>query len=175
MKMRLSGAGGQGIILLGVVLAETALDKGYNALQSQSYGPEARGGASKCEVIISEDEILYPKIDHPDLVLALTQDSNDKYASKLEEDTILIVDEGVEVSEDVGTKHIYKLPIIKTATGEFKKPIVANIIAMGAIAKITKIFDYDTLAKRVLNKVPVATKELNENALRRGMEIVNEC
>ncbi len=81
MQIRLSGAGGQGVILLGIILADSAIESGYNAIQSQSYGPEARGGASKCEVIISQDEIFYPKVRVPDLLLALTQDSYDKYSS----------------------------------------------------------------------------------------------
>ena len=79
VELRLSGSGGQGVILIGIILAEAAIDMGKNAIQSQAYGPEARGGSSKSEVIISDDEIYFTKVNKPNLFLALTQDAYDKY------------------------------------------------------------------------------------------------
>ena len=72
-EIRLSGTGGQGLILAGIILAEAAIIDGFNAVQSQSYGPEARGGASKAEVIISDEEINYPKIGNAGILLAMSQ------------------------------------------------------------------------------------------------------
>ena len=96
-EIRLSGSGGQGIILAGIVLAEAALYEKMNAVQSQSYGPEARGGASKSEVIISSEAIDYPKVTSPDLVLALTTEAYKKYAKNLPEGTQVVVDSSVNV------------------------------------------------------------------------------
>ena len=91
--IRFSGSGGQGIITAGILLAQAAAIKGgKNAVQSQSYGPEARGGASKAEVIISDDEINYPKIVSPDIVISLTQEAYNKYAVDLKDDAVVIVD-----------------------------------------------------------------------------------
>ncbi len=172
MQIRLSGSGGQGIILLGIVLAESAIESGLNAIQSQSYGPEARGGASKCEVIISEDEIYYPKVRVPDLLLSLTQDSYDKYSNDITEDTIIIVDSSIETREM--NNKVYKVPIIDTAVNKIKKPISANIVALGIVSKVIGLFNPDTVLKCILRKVPAGTEKLNENALYAGMELISE-
>lgn len=92
-EIRLSGSGGQGIILMGIILAEAAIMNGVNAIQSQSYGPEARGGASKAEVIINDGEIDFPKVRKPDILLALTQEAFDKYIVDIKEGGIVILDE----------------------------------------------------------------------------------
>ncbi len=96
-EMRLTGSGGQGLILAGIIFAEAALLDGNNSLQSQSYGPEARGGASKAEVIISKEEIDFPKVEMPDVLLSLTQVACDKYSGEIADDGILIVDETVNL------------------------------------------------------------------------------
>src|SRR5690554_6703906 len=98
LEMRLSGSGGQGIVLASIIFADAALQGGLNVVQTQSFGPEARGEASKSEVIISKDNIKYPMVTKPDVLLALTQKSYEKYVSDLGKDAILVVDEGVEVN-----------------------------------------------------------------------------
>ncbi len=104
--IRFSGSGGQGIITAGILLAQAAAIKGgKNAVQSQSYGPEARGGASKAEVIISDDEINYPKIVNPDIVISLTQEAYNKYAVDLKDDAVVIVDASM-VHEYDNTKYL---------------------------------------------------------------------
>ena len=100
-QIRLSGSGGQGLILAGVILAEAALNDGKIAVQSQSYGPEARGGASKAEVIISDNEILYPKVAEANLLLSLTQKSFDSYSKDISKDCCVIVDSSVVTPEGV--------------------------------------------------------------------------
>ncbi len=172
MQIRLSGAGGQGVILMGIILADTAIESGYNAIQSQSYGPEARGGASKCEVIISEDDIYYPKVRIPDLLLALTQDSYDKYSTDITDDTLIIVDSSIDINES--NNKVYKAPIIHTAVNDIRKPISANIIALGVVVKIIGLFNPDTVLKCILKKVPRGTEKLNENALYAGMGLISE-
>jgi 2-oxoglutarate ferredoxin oxidoreductase subunit gamma len=170
--MRLSGSGGQGLITGGIILAEAAILDGKNALQSQSYGPEARGGASKAEVIISESEIKFPKVDKCDFLLAMTQLSCDKYLTDLRSGGILVIDSSVEIPERDDIK-VYSVPILDTAEHKLGKPMVANIIALGAIYKITGIVSEESLEKAVLSRVPKGTEELNKKALIEGFNLIS--
>jgi len=169
-EIRLSGSGGQGLILCGIILAEAAIMDGLNAVQSQSYGPEARGGASKAEVIISDADIHYPKVRKPDIFIALTQKAYDKYVDTIEEDGIIIIDRSVKTSNAKGDSE-YKLPILDTAKDVVGKAMVANIVALGAINSIAKLISDETLEKAVLNRVPPGTEELNRKALEEGKKL----
>lgn len=170
-EIRLSGSGGQGLILGGIILAEAALNDGKNAVQSQSYGPEARGGASKAEVIISDDEINYPKVRDCDILLSLTQIACDKYIETLKENGVLIIDDSVEVPQRNDIK-VYCLPILRTAAEKVGKPMVANIVALAVINAITKVTTNESLQKAVLKRVPRGTEEVNVNALTEGFNLV---
>jgi len=172
-EIRLSGSGGQGLILAGIILAEAAIQDGKNAVQSQSYGPEARGGASKAEVIISDEEIDYPKVRDCDLLLALTQLACDKYVSTLKKGGTLVIDDTIKCPQRDDIKLI-SIPILNTANEKLKKPLVANIIALGAINSILEIVSKDSLKKAVLARVPKGTEELNESALEEGMKLIKE-
>ena len=172
IEIRLSGSGGQGLLLCGIVLAEAAILDGKNAVQTQSYGPEARGGASKSEVIISDGDIYYPKVRKPDVFLALTQEAYDKYVGSVKEDGIIIVDKSVKVS-DVKCAGIYSLPILDTAKNVVGKAMVANIVALGTINEITGLVSPESLEKAVLNRVPKGTEDLNRKALEAGRNICN--
>lgn len=169
-EVRLSGSGGQGLLLAGIILAEAAITDGKNAVQTQSYGPEARGGASKSEVVISEDVIDFPKVRNCDVLLALTQKSYDQYNEGLKDDGILIIDSSVSVGSDVKSK-IYSVPIIDTAAKVLGKPMVTNIVALGAIVEITKMVSNAALESAVLSRVPKGTEDLNRKALALGYEI----
>lgn len=170
-EIRLSGSGGQGLILGGIILAEAAILDGKNAVQSQSYGPEARGGASKAEVIISRDEIDYPKVEKADLLLSLTQIACDKYIHTLKENGILVVDSSITLPENVPYK-VIQIPILSTATDKMQRPMVANIIAMGAIQAITGAVSKESLEASVLNRVPRGTEKLNKEALMEGYILI---
>ncbi len=170
-QIRLSGTGGQGILLAGIILAEGAIGAGYNAVQSQSYGPEARGGASKAEVIISSSDIDYPKVTAPDVILALTQEAYDKYAADITAEGMLVLDDAIEVSGSDQCQ-VFKLPIIATARGELGRVIVANMVALGAIIELTKMYDYTFIEAAVLRRVPKGTEELNKKALQTGVKLV---
>jgi 2-oxoglutarate ferredoxin oxidoreductase subunit gamma len=141
-----------------------------NSIQTQSYGPEARGGASKSEVIISSDAIDFPKVRNCDILLALTQKSYEQYSEGLRDDGILIIDSSVNVAV-TGNKKIFRVPILDTAVKELGKPMVTNIIALGAIVEITKLITKDSLEKAVLERVPKGTEELNKKALSMGYDI----
>lgn len=170
IEIRLSGSGGQGLLLAGIVLAEAAILDGKNAVQTQSYGPEARGGASKSEVIISDEEIFYPRVRKPGVFLALTQEAYDKYVGSMEKDGIIIVDQSVKIT-DVKCAENYQLPILDTAKNVVGRAMVANIVALGTINEITGLISPEALEKAVLNRVPKGTEELNRKALAAGRGI----
>lgn len=171
-EIRFSGSGGQGLILAGVIFAEAAaiFDK-KNAVQSQSYGPEARGGASKSEVILSDETIDFPKATAIDLQLSLTQESCTKYYKDIKGNGTLLVDEDFVREVPKGTFKVIKLPIIRTAAEQIGKAFVANIVAIGAIAALTGQVTYESVEKAVLSRVPKGTEDLNRKALLAGYEL----
>jgi 2-oxoglutarate ferredoxin oxidoreductase subunit gamma len=171
-EIRLTGSGGQGLILGGIILAEAAIMEGNNAVQSQSYGPEARGGASKAEVIISNKEIDFPKVVKADIMLSLTQVALDKYADTIKEDGILVVDSSLDVPSDLKAKKVVSIPILNTAKEVIGKSMVANIVALGAIRQLSDIVSKESLEEAVLSRVPKGTEELNKRALQEGYNLV---
>lgn len=174
-EVRLSGEGGQGLVLAGKILAEAAaIYDGKNATQSQSYGPEARGGASRSEVIISDEDIDYPKATNIDLLLALTQESCDKYSKDLKQEGILLVDSVAVTKLPEGKFKIYRLPIIDIARDRIGRAVVANIVALGVIAQLCQIITVEALESAVLARVPKGTEELNIKALKTGIEVAQE-
>lgn len=173
VELRLSGSGGQGLLLAGIILSEAAINEDKNAIQTQSYGPEARGGASKAEVIISNDDIDFPKVTAPNIVLALTQVAADKYVSSIREDGIVIVDSKIVLPEDLKAKKIISVPIIETAAEKVGRAIVANIVAIGVIAEATGVVSKESVEKAVLSRVPKGTEDLNKKALAEGYLLAN--
>ncbi|OGL51360.1 MAG: 2-oxoglutarate ferredoxin oxidoreductase subunit gamma [Candidatus Schekmanbacteria bacterium RIFCSPHIGHO2_02_FULL_38_11] len=174
-EVRLSGSGGQGLILGGVILAEAAtIYDGKNAVQSQSYGPEARGGASKSDVIISNEEIDYPKATTIDTLLSLTQEACNKYVKDLKDGGTLIIDSDMVKNIPAGNYKVIKLPIVDIAKRKVGKIITANIVALGALVEITKIVSKQAIEKAVLARVPKAFLELNKTALEAGFEAARQ-
>jgi len=167
-ELRLSGSGGQGLILGGVILAEAALLDGKCAIQSQSYGPEARGGSSKAEVIISDSDIDFVKVQKCDMLLCLTQAAYDKYGKEFT--SVLILDESLNMKYPAPEK-VVKIPILASTAGKLGKPMVANIVALGAINGILNLVSKESLAEAVLTNVPKGTEELNKRALELGYEL----
>jgi 2-oxoglutarate ferredoxin oxidoreductase subunit gamma len=170
-EIRLTGSGGQGIILAGIILAEAAIGEGNNAIQSQSYGPEARGGASKAEVIISSEDIHFPKVQQPNYLLALTQVAADKYLKEIDENCVVIIDSAINVPSTIKAKKVISVPILKTATDVIGKSIVGNIIAVGAITEITGVVSKEAVENAVLSRVPKGTEDLNKSALEEGYKL----
>ncbi|ATW25117.1 2-oxoacid:acceptor oxidoreductase family protein [Candidatus Formimonas warabiya] len=169
--LRLSGTGGQGLILGGIILASAAVVDGYNAVQSQSYGPEARGGASKAEVIISTEAIFYPKVGDADIFLAMSQAAYEKYSGQIKEETIIIIDSTL-VKELKGAHRgkYYPVPITGLAKKETGREMTANIVALGVIMGITHVVSEGALKKAVLARIPAGTEELNMKALNAGIQ-----
>lgn len=171
-EMRLSGSGGQGLILGGIILAEAALLDGKLAIQSQSYGPEARGGSSKSEVIISDKVIHFSKVMEPDLVLAMTQEALNKYSVDLPSDKLLIIDTTFVKNVPERFQRVYRLPITEVAKKELGRDLFANIVALGAIVALTQVVSIDSTTKAVLARVPAGTETVNKRALDAGIALI---
>lgn len=172
-EMRLSGSGGQGMIFASVVIAEAiGGGDGKNVVQSQSYGPEARGGASKADVVISANEIYYPKAMQLDFLLAMTQESYDKYYPDLKEDGLLLVDETLVT--EVDAKDYYGLPLTRLAREEAGHIMVANVVALGAICALTGMVSMEALTEAVLNRAPRGTEDKNRKAIEIGYSRMKE-
>ena len=166
--IRLSGSGGQGLILMGIILAEAiGIYDGKYVAQTQSYGPEARGGSSKAEVVVSDAEIDYPKAMRLDLLLAMNQKSCDDYYMDLKPEGLLIVDSTFVTQ--VPIPRAYRIPFTRIARGTLKKEMTANIVALGAITKLTNIVSAKAIERAVLARVPKGTEKLNRDALKAGM------
>jgi len=166
-ELRLSGSGGQGMILAAVIIGEAiGTHDNRNVTQSQSYGPEARGGASKSDVVISANEIFYPKAMGLDLLLAMTQESLDKYYPDLKKGGTLIVD--TTLVTEFPTDDYYGLPFTRLAREEVGHIMVANVIALAAIAALTGIVNRDALTDSVLKRAPRGTEDKNRAAIEIG-------
>jgi 2-oxoglutarate ferredoxin oxidoreductase subunit gamma len=168
-EIRLAGSGGQGLILAGLILAEAvAIYDGRNAIQTQSYGPEARGGASKSEVIISDGRIDYPKVMSADVLLALSQEASDKYFYGLKSDGLLIVDS--DLIERVPSSRAVEVPITRLAQEVTGRAITANIVGLGLVGGLTGVVSREALEKAVAARVPKGTAEANLQAVAAGWE-----
>ena len=173
-EIRLSGSGGQGLILMGIILAEAiGIYGGKYVAQTQSYGPEARGGSSKSEVVVSDEEIDYPKAMKLDLLLAMNQKSCDEFYPDLKPDGLLIVDSTFVAQ--LPTPKVFQIPFTRMARETFKKEVVANIIALGALSQLSPIVTLKAIESAVLARVPRGTEKLNRDALRAGMNAAKQA
>ena len=158
MELRLAGSGGQGVILASVILAEAAVQSGKYTAQSQSYGPEARGGACRAETLISDSPIGFTKVQQPSFLMALTQKALDTYSPALPEDCLVLVDESLTVPETLSGCRVLSLPILRTARETVGRAQTANVLAVGCVNTLLGITDMETLKKATLLHVPQAVK-----------------
>lgn len=172
MELRLAGSGGQGVILASVILAEAAVLSGLEAAQSQSYGPEARGGSCKAEVIISDERIGFTKVLHPTFLMALTEKSLEAYGHNLPEKCVVLADDSLEIPPALKDRAVVRLPILRTAAEKVGKTFTANIVAVGVINGLLHLVDPDTLKEAVFMHIPKGTEALNGRALEEGMKLV---
>ena len=175
LEIVISGSGGQGVILAGRILAEAAaLYDGKEAVMAQSYGPEARGGASRAEIIISENKIHYPKVMSVDILLAMTQEALDKYGQLLGPDGLLMVDETLVKEVPPNFKNVFKAPFSLSALKLLGAPIVTNIVALGALVSITKVISRDALIRTVLALVSKKVLVIDRIAIDTGFKLAQE-
>jgi len=170
-EIRVAGFGGQGVILSAMVIGKAACiyEAGYATL-TQSFGPEARGGASSAQVILSDEPVLYPYIARPDILVVMSQEAYTKFSPDLKDGGILIVEEDlVRISELRNGERVYGVPATRLAE-ELGRRMVLNIVMVGFFAAVTRLLTPDSLRKAVADSVPPATRDLNLRAFDKGFE-----
>jgi len=167
-----SGSGGQGVISMGILLAEAAvLHDGLIAVQTQSYGPEARGGATRCDVVVSNGPIHFPKVLQPNILIALTQEACTKYLTLLRPGGLFISDTRfVTPDKRVDARH-KALPIYETLMERVGKPQAFNVCVLGAVNRFTKLVRMHSLEKVLESRFAPAFHETNRAALHLGDEL----
>lgn len=174
-EIRLSGSGGQGLGLAGRVFSEAAILGDYNVCQTQSYGPEARGGSSRTDIILSRSEILFPNCRELDILLAMNQASSDKFACDVTESGMILVDSTFVNQPPPG--NVYEYPLTRQSIDFFGSPMAANIISLGMLASMGRLFDIDTWVKAINGTVPERFLKMNLDAFelghREGRAILN--
>jgi 2-oxoglutarate ferredoxin oxidoreductase subunit gamma len=173
-EFRLAGEGGQGLITAAIILAAAAAEHtDLNAIQTQSYGPESRGGASRADVILSDEDIDYPEVKTPDVLLLMAQEACDKYGADLAKGGTLIVDTTfVETLPAVDAK-VVKYPVTQRAR-DLGREIVANIVALGLLVGVTGAVPPEAALAAVLARVPKGTEDLNKRAFQAGLDAAKE-
>jgi len=156
---------------MGLILAEAAgVYEGRQVVSSQLYGPESRGGASRSDVIVSDEEIDYPEVEHPDILFAFNQASAAKYAPHLKDGGTAIYDSTFVTDPPPVRGRVYQLPITRLAREQVGRDIVANIVALGAITVLTGVVSREAIEQAVMGRVPKGTEEINQRALQVGFE-----
>ncbi|MBU0513676.1 MAG: 2-oxoacid:acceptor oxidoreductase family protein [Proteobacteria bacterium] len=170
IEIILAGSGGQGMILAGLILAEAAgLYDGRQVAMVQNYGPEARGGTSKAEVILSDQTIDYPLCTAVDVLLALTQEAADVYHGDLKPGGWLIVDQ--ELVPHPPLASAISLPFTRTARRKLKREMVTNVVALGFLSGYTGLVTKKGMERALLSRIPLASREMNKKALRLGSRL----
>ncbi len=172
-RILFSGSGGQGVITAAIILAESAvLYEGLNAVQSQSYGPEARGGASRSDVIISDTDIRFPKVIQPNVLVCLTQEAYNKFSELIRPGGLLLTDNHYVTQEKkVDARHV-GLDMYKKVMDKIGKPIVFNICMLGALIELTQLIKPESIMKVLDIRIPAPFLDLNKKALELGQKLV---
>jgi 2-oxoglutarate ferredoxin oxidoreductase subunit gamma len=173
-EIRLSGSGGQGLILAGIILAKAAVHDKHRTTQTQSYGPESRGGYSRADVIISDTEIYFPEATSFDCLLALTQEACDKYLFDLKEKGVLIVDTSFVKNLSLVSEYTYEVPFTDLAQEKLGSPITTNIISLSFLVRVTGVVREESLKKAIEESVKPAFVSLNLKAMELGFELASQ-
>lgn len=173
-EIRIAGFGGQGVVLAGVILGTAAvIYDGKKAIQTQSYGAEARGGAARSEVILDEGEIVYPRVRRPDILVALSTPALEKFIGDLKPGGTLIVDEDLVKTEDTATHKVYRAPFFTVAVKELGRSVVANVVMLGFLTGVTGIVSWEAMERAIQDTAPRGTEELNLRAFRKGLDLTD--
>lgn len=176
LEIRFGGTGGQGVILMGVILAMAATRDHRQVVQTQSYGPEARGGYSRSDVIISDQAIDYPELAGLDLLVALSQKAASGYIRGLRPNGVLIYDSGKVLDPPPFGGQVFGVPFTQLAVEETGRTQTTNVLTLGAVASITGVVSVGSLRKAVMEMVPKGTETVNGKALARGLAVqADEC
>lgn len=170
-EIKMGGFGGQGIVLAGYIIGKAAavLD-GKEAVQTQSYGPEARGGACSAGVVIDDNPIDYPLISDVHVLILMSQEAYTTYRKFLIENGTLIIDEDlVHLSDEDEKREVFRIPATKMAS-KLGRRIVANIVMLGFFTATTDLVGYESMKKAVLSSIPKGTEDLNSKAFEQGYQ-----
>lgn len=172
LRLVFSGSGGQGVITAAIILAKAAvIYEGKNATQAQSYGAAARGGATRSDVLIADEEILFPKVIQPNILISLTQESYNKFAPILRPGGLLLMDSRfVTMEKKVAARHV-ALPMFETVMKEIGKPIVFNICVLGTLLGLSGIVKPESILKVLETTIPRDFMEMNKKALELGIQM----
>ncbi len=170
-EIRLAGFGGQGIILAGHILGKAAsIYERKNAVFTQSYGPEARGGSCSADVVVSDGPIHYPKVSLPDVLVVMSQGALETYGGNIKEGGLLVIDEDLVVlAETPPYVVLRKIPATRIAEGMGRR-IVANIVMLGGLTAVASLVSYEAMKDSVLSSIPPGTEEFNLTAFNNGYE-----
>ena len=171
-RMVFSGSGGQGVITASIILAEAAvLYENLNAVQSQSYGAEARGGATRSDVIISDSTIDYPKVIQPNILVCLTQEAYNKFYGIIRPGGLLISDARTVKTQKKVDAQQRELPMYQSVMDKIGKPIVFNICMLGVVIAMTDLISPDSIMRILENRIPADFLEINRQAMDLGLEL----
>jgi 2-oxoglutarate ferredoxin oxidoreductase subunit gamma len=174
-RLVFSGSGGQGIITAAVILAEAAvIYENMNAVQSQAYGPAARGGATRSDIIISESDINFPKVIQPNVLICLTQEAYNTFCNIIRPGGLLITDARFVKTEKKVDAQQKELSMYVAVMEKIGKPIVFNICMLGAVISLTDLVEPESIMKVLENRIPSGFLEMNRKALELGIEIGSE-
>jgi 2-oxoglutarate ferredoxin oxidoreductase subunit gamma len=171
--MIFSGSGGQGVITAAIILAEAAvLYDNLVAVQSQSYGPEARGGATRSDIIIADSPIHFPKVIQPNVLVCLTQPAYAKFHSMIRPGGLLITDNRyVQSEKKIAARHV-ELPMYQRVMDKIGRPIVFNICMLGVVIGLTKVVRPESIMKVLERQIPENLLDMNRKALDLGLNLV---
>ena len=171
-EILIGGVGGQGVVLSGILLGTAAtLFDGKQAVQTQSYSSELRGGSTRAEVIISEEPVTDPQVRKPDILIVLAEDALSKYIGRIKPKGLLVIDSDLVKGAKPGDYEILSIPATSIADKEMGNIIVANLIILGALVKKTGLLSVESMEKAIEVSVPKKATALNLNAFRRGLEL----
>src|SRR3972149_11298832 len=173
-EVRIGGLGGQGVVLAGQILGRAAVYDGKKAVQTQSYGAEARGSLAKSEVIISNDEKAFPSVRTCDVLIAMNQEAVEKYFKDLKENGTLIVDSTNADRIPKTKSKILAIPATEKAKEIFGDKVYANMIILGALATIKGIVSEKNFEKAIEDTIAKKDVDINKQAFRKGEELATQ-
>jgi 2-oxoglutarate ferredoxin oxidoreductase subunit gamma len=170
-EIRIAGFGGQGVILSASVIGKAkSIFEGGFATMTQSFGPEARGGACSAQVILSDTPVLYPYVTRPDILIVMSQEAFTKFSPELKDGGILVVEQDlVRLSGLRSGVQVFSVPATRLAE-ELGKKMVLNVVMVGFFGAVTKLVNPESLRSAVLDSVPSAFRELNGKAFDKGYD-----
>lgn len=169
--VRITGLGGQGVILSAHILGKAASVYGeYNATMTQSFGPEARGSACSAQLVIDKDRVLYPYVLRPDILVAMSQDGYEKYCTEMNPKGILVYEQDLVTPAKDSKIKAYGVPATRFAEDVIGRKITMNIVMLGFFTGVTQVIPKESMREAVLSSVPAGTEELNTLAFETGYE-----